>query len=79
MTGKRFHGNYDSMEANLDSILPRIEAFLDRHAVGETVFGKEAAGDTHLIYDLRNGRKLRRATRRKIEEFLKANKNGLSK
>ena len=53
-----------------DPILPAVEAFLDRHAMGETIFGAAAAKDTHLVYDLRNCRRLRRATRRKIEDFM---------
>lgn len=64
------------MQIQKDPLLPRIEAFLDKHALGETIFGAHAAGDTHLIYDMRDGRKLRRATRRKIEDFMKAYKNG---
>lgn len=64
------------MSTQKDPILPKIEAFLDRHAIGETVFGKGAASDSHLVYDLRDGRKLRRALRRRIEVFMKAYRNG---
>lgn len=78
LTGIIFPAYYVTMKAEKDPILPEIEGFLDRHAVGETIFGRDAAGDTHLIYDLREGRKLRRATRRKIEQFMKGYKNGRS-
>lgn len=61
------------MQTNYDDILPKIEAFLDRHAMGETIFGK-TFNDTHLIYDLRTGRKLRRPLRRKIEDFMRSYK-----
>ena len=64
------------MTADIDPLLPKIEAFLNRHAVGETIFGQAATGDTHLVYDLREGRKLRRATRRKIEDFMRGYKYG---
>lgn len=66
------------MQTEKDTILPKIEAFLDRHAFGETLFGAEFR-DTHLVYDLRAGRKLRRPLRREIEDFMRTYKNGKSK
>lgn len=59
-----------------DPILPAVEAFLNKHLMGETIFGRDAAKDTHLVYDLRDGRKLRRKLRAKIEQFMKAYRNG---
>lgn len=62
-----------------DPLLSDIEAFLDKHLIGETIFGRNAAKDTHLVYDLRKGRQLRRALRAKIEGYMKSYKNGKSK
>lgn len=76
LDGNYFICHLKPMQIQTDPILPRIEAFLNRHALGETVFGKGAAKDTHLVYDLRKGRKLRRATRRAIEEYMRTYRNG---
>lgn len=78
LDGIYFRCHLSPMETQHDTILPKIEAFLDRHAMGETIFGG-VFRDTHLIYDLRDGRKLRRPLRRKIEDFMKSYKNGKSK
>lgn len=53
-----------------DPLLAAIEAFLDKHLIGETIFGRDAAQDSHLVYDMRKGRKLRRPLRAKIESFM---------
>lgn len=76
LDGNYFLCHLTLMQTQTDPILPRIEAFLNRHALGETLFGKGAAKDTHLVYDLRKGRKLRRSTRRKVEDFMKSYRNG---
>ncbi|CAB4167891.1 hypothetical protein UFOVP868_63 [uncultured Caudovirales phage] len=52
------------------TLIDRINAFLDRHAMEATRFGTLALNDSHLVFDIRNGRKLRRATVRRIEEFM---------
>ena len=52
------------------TLLERINAFLERHAMEASRFGVLAINDGHLVFDLARGRKLRRATVRKIEEFM---------
>lgn len=52
------------------TLIERIDAFLDRHAMEATRFGTLALNDSHLVFDIRNGRKLRRMTVRKIEQFM---------
>lgn len=52
------------------TLLERINQFLDRHAMEATQFGLLAVNDGHLVFDLNNGRKLRRKTVRKIEQFM---------
>ena len=79
MTGVCNYVSFGHMQIQTDPLLPAIEAFLDKHALGETLFGKNAVKDTHLIYDLRRGRKLRRPLRRKIEDFMRTYKNGKRK
>lgn len=52
------------------NLLERINQFLDRHAMEATQFGLLAVNDGHLVFDLSNGRKLRRKTIRRIEDFM---------
>ena len=57
------------------AILAKIEKFQDRHAMEDTPFGVHAAKDSHLIPDLRRGeRKFRRATIKRILDFMAAYK-----
>ena len=54
------------------TLLGKIEKFLAKNDVSATRFGREAANDPKLVFDLREGRELRRATTAKIEQRLKA-------
>lgn len=60
------------------TLLERINQFLDRHAMEATQFGLLAINDGHLVFDLSNGRKLRRKTVRRIEEFMEQNEEAAS-
>jgi len=51
-------------------LLTRIEAYLKRTRTSATRFGREAARDPRLVHDLRCGRRLRRATERRIAAWL---------
>jgi hypothetical protein len=53
-------------------LLARIEAHLRRTRTSATRFGLEAIRDPRLVHDLRCGRRPRRGTVRRIEEFLDA-------
>jgi hypothetical protein len=47
-----------------------IERFLDRTGLAPTKFGRLAASDPRLVFDLRNGREPRRALRSRVEHFM---------
>lgn len=63
----------------MDELIARIDAFLDRHRMEPTRFGIRAAKDGHLYFDLKSGRKLRRRTLGRIEDFMRSYKNGRRK
>jgi 2,4-dienoyl-CoA reductase-like NADH-dependent reductase (Old Yellow Enzyme family) len=58
-------------------LLRRIEAYLKRSRVSATRFGREALRDPQLVHDLRCGRTVRGATRRRIEAYLAAREAAL--
>lgn len=53
-------------------LLTKIEKYMAKNEMAATKFGRDAMGDPKLVFDLREGRELRRATTQKIEDFLKA-------
>jgi hypothetical protein len=48
----------------------RIELYLRRTDTAPTRFGRDAAGDPRLVFDLRKGRELRAATRTRLHAWL---------
>lgn len=58
------------MEAETDPILPEIEQFLSRFGMTPTAFGSRALNDPTLVHELRAGRECKRATRRRIADFI---------
>lgn len=60
--------------ATMTDIIRKIDAFLERHRMEPTAFGLSAAKDGHLYFDIKEGRKLRRKTAGRIEDFMKAYK-----
>ncbi len=52
------------------SIEWRIEKFLKATKTPPTRFGREAAGDPRLVFDLRKGRSLGRTLSRRIESYI---------
>jgi hypothetical protein len=54
-------------------LLLRIEQHLRHHHMTPTRFGREAAKDSNLIAQLRDGRKLRSSTAQKIIDYLDEN------
>jgi hypothetical protein len=66
-------GGYFHTMSHLDPILSTIEAYLISAEMAPTAFGERAAGDRHLVRNLRDGRELRRATREKIQAFIEKN------
>jgi hypothetical protein len=59
------------------ALLHRIEVYLRRSRVAPTRFGRQAARDPKLVHDMRCGRELRAATKRRIEAFLDAAEKAL--
>ena len=55
-----------------DPILAEIEAFLSRSGVTPTAFGVKALNDPTLVRELRQGRECKRATRARIQEFIRS-------
>lgn len=57
----------------MTNLANKITAFLDKHAMEPTRMGILVANDGHLIHDLfKAKRRLRRATVRKIEDFMRS-------
>lgn len=56
--------------ADTHPILSRIEAHLEASGQTPTAFGVAALNDPNFVFDLREGRDLRRDTVKKIEDHL---------
>lgn len=54
------------------SLLQTIETFLTKHGLQPTTFGREALNDPSFVFDLRNGRDLRRSTEDRVRIFIKS-------
>jgi hypothetical protein len=54
----------------VDSLIPAIEAHLERTKMSETAFGLAAVGDPNFIRDVRAGREPRRRMIRKVEAYI---------
>ncbi len=52
------------------SLLLTVERHLRRSEVAPSRFGREVAGDPRFVFDLRNGREPRPATRKKVLAFI---------
>ena len=51
-------------------LLRRIEIYLRRSGIAPARFGREAARDPRLVFDLRRGREPRATLKRRLEAFL---------
>jgi len=51
-------------------VLRHIEAFLRRTGMAPTRFGREAARDPRLVFDMRRGREPSDRMRRRVEHFM---------
>lgn len=60
------------MAPSKQNLLSEIEAFLTATGMGESYFGKLAAGNSELVARLRNQRRVWPETERKIRSFMKA-------
>lgn len=52
------------------ALIRRIEKFLRDTQMPPTVFGRRAANDPRLVFDLRGGREPRPALTKKLEHFM---------
>lgn len=61
-----------------DALLAEIEAFLHRHGVAASEFGRAALNDTSLVKRLRDGADVRLSTADRIRDFIRSykQKNG---
>jgi len=53
-----------------------IERFLNRTGLAPTTFGRLAACDPRLVFDLRNGREPREAMQARVEHFMNTFREG---
>lgn len=53
-----------------ESLLARIDAFLEAHGISPTAFGMSAVGDPNFVRDLRAGREPRRRVVSKVEDYM---------
>jgi len=51
-------------------LIRKIEQFLRRHEMPPTKFGRLAARDPRLVFDLRNGREPGRPVETRVEHFM---------
>lgn len=51
-------------------ILEQIEAYLAATKVSPSTFGRRAAGDPRLVFDLKQGRRPRKGTEERICRYL---------
>lgn len=58
------------MSTGNDPILSEIERFMADRGMTATAFGTSSVNDPRLVFDLREGRELRRSTRVRVETFM---------
>lgn len=54
------------------TIIDEIEAFLARHRMGESYFGKRAVGNSEVVARLRNGGRVWPETEKRLRAFMAA-------
>lgn len=54
-----------------DPILSEVETFIEANRLTPTGFGKLAAQDPRLVFQLRDGRELRRSLRERVRAFMR--------
>lgn len=53
-------------------LLERIERYLRAKRMPPTRFGRNALGDPNFVFNVRDGRRMRAATARRVEAYLDA-------
>lgn len=59
-------------------ILEQIEAYLAANRVSPSTFGRQAAGDPRLVFDLKQGRRPRKGTQERILRYLQSKSGRLT-
>ena len=54
----------------MDTLLAEIEAFLENHDLSAARFGREALGDKHFVYQLREGRRTWPETQARVRLYM---------
>lgn len=54
-------------------LLARVERHIKLHRIPPTRFGRDALGDPKLVFQLRDGRELRRTTAQRLADYLDDN------
>ena len=57
-------------------LLRRVEEFLKRSGMAPTRFGRQAARDPRLVFDMRKGREPHRRLARRIGDFIEDQERG---
>ena len=57
-------------------LIREIEKFLRDRSLAPTTFGRLAASDPRLVFDLRNGRETRQPLRSRVEHFMNTFQEG---
>lgn len=63
---------------DISAFRERVEAFIEQHAMTPTAFGRMFAGDPLFIFQLRDGREPRTATREKILKAMREHVGGIA-
>jgi hypothetical protein len=69
-------GNNDSGETDVH-LLRRIETYLKKSGTAPARFGREAARDPCLVFDLRRGREPRASLGRRLDAYLEGRERAL--
>lgn len=57
----------------LEALNARIAEYLTRSGLAKSEFGRRAASDPRLVFDLENGREPRRALRQRVAKWMDEN------
>ena len=60
----------DSPMSEIEEFKAKVEAFIEEHEMTPTQFGKRFANDPLFVFQIRDGREPRTATRRKVLDAL---------
>ena len=62
----------------LVELLEQVEAHMKRHRIPPSRLGRDAVGDPNFVFRLREGREPRRATARRVLDYLARDRGALT-